>query len=122
MLWNIYGGGVPQAMAAAESASSRAATAVEQTDVNRRYLEDKIDTLALVCRAMWTLLEEKCGVTEKDLLARMEKLDLEDGKRDNKRRTPTKKCTRCGRALNARHAVCLYCGAAAEYDSAFDAV
>jgi uncharacterized OB-fold protein len=52
----------------------------------------------------------------------MEKLDLEDGKRDRKRRVAAKKCARCGRAMSARHAVCLYCGAPVEFSSAFDAV
>ncbi len=123
MIWNMYrGGAIPHAVAAAERAETTATRAAAQTDEDRRFLDDKIDTLALVCRAMWALLQEKCGVTEKELLARMEQLDLEDGKRDRKRRVAAKKCPRCGRALNARHAACLYCGAPVEFSSAFDAV
>ena len=43
-----------------------------------------IDTLALSCAAMWELLSEKLGVTEQELLAKIEEIDLRDGKLDGK--------------------------------------
>lgn len=67
----------------------RIAQAKDQTRRVRREVdnvEDKLDKTLLVCQALWTLLREKLGVTEDELLERVTQLDLADGELDGKAR------------------------------------
>ena len=86
-----------------------------------RYLEGRIDRLTLVNMAMWSLLKDKLGVTEEDLINRMVEIDISDGKADGKVTTGVRKCGKCGRTLAAKHRKCLYCGAADLRATAFEA-
>ena len=87
-----------------------------------RTLEGEHARLALVCHALWTLLRERTGLTEEDLLARVRELDLRDGREDGRIATTVSSCRSCGRVLARRHARCIYCGSARLRASAFDAV
>jgi hypothetical protein len=73
-------------------------------------LEDRIDRLALVVRAMWALLEDG-GVTPEQLAAKIEQLDLEDGVADGRGRRMATDCPSCGSKVPAELARCQYCGA-----------
>ena len=77
--------------------------------INIRELENKIDHLSLVCMAMSELLEE-VGFSKKMLLAKIEEIDLRDGKLDAKL-ARSNKCSNCSRVIAVRHVNCLYCGA-----------
>lgn len=70
----------------------------------------RVDALALLNMAMWSILEEKLGVSEAELAARVERIDLEDGARDGRRTAPPARCPGCGRTVAARHRHCIYCG------------
>ena len=104
----------------------------EQTELERRQqeavrvevasLEDRIDHLTLVNMAMWSLLQEKTGLTEQDLLDRVRQIDLQDGVEDGKARKQIAKCPKCGRTMSPRHRRCLYCGAGELNYTAFDSV
>ena len=85
-------------------------------------LADRLDRLQLVCTAMWELLAERAELTEQDLLAKVEEVDLRDGRADGKISPQVKRCRQCGRAMSQRHARCLYCGAAKLDSGAFDQV
>lgn len=85
-------------------------------------LEDRFERLLLLTESMWTLLVEKTGVTEAELLARMTDLDQRDGAVDSRSRRVVPKCTSCGAAVSVEFAKCLYCGAAATIDDAFGRV
>lgn len=74
-------------------------------------LEEKIDALSLACHAMWEILQQKHGVTVKELENMIEELDLKDGKLDGKLDLNVKNCPDCGHKLNKRHTNCFYCGA-----------
>lgn len=90
----------------------------EAADVNRR-----LERLLLVNAALWSLLQDKLGLTEQDLIDRVKVLDEMDGKADGKlSRGGAIKCHDCGRTLNPRHGKCLYCGAERRLSSAFEAV
>lgn len=92
-----------------------------QRDV--RYLEDRFERLSLVTMAMWSLIQDKTQLTEADLLARVELIDLMDGETDGKAgRVGVTKCRQCSRAMNQRHRRCIYCGAERQVGSAFDQV
>ncbi len=79
-----------------------------KTDV--KFLEDRLDRMTLLTTAMWTLVQEKVGVTEEELAARIEELDLSDGKRDGKINVKAQPCEGCGRKVSPRHFRCMYCG------------
>ena len=88
---------------------------------NLREFEDRFDQLTLICMAVWSLLEEKIGLTEEDLAARVKEIDLADGKQDGKIRRTIKKCVKCGRTMSPRHNRCLYCGGVDLSQGPFDA-
>ena len=77
-------------------------------EVSLRGLQDQIDHLSMVCLAMSELLEE-IGFNKEMLLAKIQEIDLRDGKLDGKY-TPSIDCSGCGRTLAPRHVTCLYCG------------
>lgn len=81
----------------------------DQTDKDFAHLEARIDHLSLVCRALWSFLYEQ-GVTEEEFLARVQEIDLLDGKLDNRLQVGPRNCPGCQRVVNARHRVCMYCG------------
>jgi hypothetical protein len=76
-----------------------------------RHLERRLDLLTVLCQAQWELLQEKTGLTEEDLAAKIDEVDRRDGAADGRMGTAISGCTSCGRPGNARRAVCLYCGA-----------
>ena len=48
-----------------------------QTTVGQ--VEEKLESLALICRALFELLEEKTGLTEQELAKKIAEVDLRDG-------------------------------------------
>ncbi len=82
-------------------------------------LEDRIDTLGLVCQAMWELLSESQPDLEQALSQRVEEIDLRDGKRDGKLSRVQRECPRCDRPLHQRHRSCMYCGEITDQENLF---
>lgn len=83
-------------------------------------LEDRLDRLLLVCTALWELLRDRTELTEEDLLAKVQEVDLRDGQADGKISRTVKKCPACGRTMSLRHRQCLYCGQTDLTSGAFD--
>lgn len=83
-------------------------------------LEDRFERLSLVSMAMWSLLQDKTGMTEQELMERVHTLDLMDGTPDGKATTTVSKCRKCARTMAPRHRRCIYCGARRRVGSAFD--
>ena len=82
----------------------------------------QLDRLGLVCRAMWTLLQERTGLTERELLERVTELDLRDGVPDGKYTRPPVDCAKCGSKVSRKFGRCLFCGTPYTEGSAFDTV
>lgn len=74
------------------------------------HLEARLERLALVTEALWTILRERVGISDLDLLDRIREVDLSDGALDGKVRHGVLDCPECGRVLSKRNARCLYCG------------
>lgn len=75
-------------------------------------LEAKIDTLAIISQAMWEILREKTGLTEKDIEAKIAEIDIRDGRQDGKITGKPTQCPACDRPTHTRLKACPYCGTA----------
>ncbi|HEV7279479.1 MAG TPA: hypothetical protein VGN57_04630 [Pirellulaceae bacterium] len=94
--------------------ASKVASVSTQADHLRmqvRRLETTVERQALACQAMWELLQQHLPVGEKDLLKKMEQVDLRDGVADGRMTPQAKTCTACSRTVHAKRKNCLYCGA-----------
>ena len=91
----------------------RAAKApTDRSKINQMILENKIESLALTCHALVEILRQH-GITSEMLAAKMEEIDLRDGKLDGRMSPVSKACGRCGRRNSKNRTNCLYCGDAA---------
>jgi hypothetical protein len=95
-------------------------TPVEVVGVSR--VEQRVDQMLLVVQAMWTLLQEKTGLTDAELMARVTDLDARDGQKDGRITRPPVKCAKCGAAVARKFNRCLFCGEPYEGGNAFDTV
>ncbi|EHW0696159.1 hypothetical protein BBM40_13460 [Vibrio parahaemolyticus] len=75
-----------------------------------RVLEEKIDSLYILTLASLELLNEQ-GVSNKQIMNKIEEIDLRDGKKDGKL-APISHCNDCGHKISKRRTHCFYCGAA----------
>lgn len=106
--------------AASARLAGQASSDAREARGDTRFLQERIDHLTLVCMAMWSIIQDKTDVTEQDLLERVKKIDLMDGKEDGKADRSIQKCPNCGRVMSPRHRKCIYCGAERLEQSAFD--
>ena len=94
-------------------AQNEAASAQRKADqVGQRLddLERRTDRLSLACQALWEILREQTNISEDAVFARMEAIDLRDGQADGKIGGKVFECVKCGRTINSRRPVCVYCG------------
>lgn len=73
-------------------------------------LESRIEGLTLIVQALCELLIEKTNLRQSDIEAKVEEIDLRDGRQDGKITDRTDKCSKCGRHGLARQEVCMFCG------------
>jgi len=109
-------------IANARSSADRSSHQAERASDSVRLLEERVNKLALVNMALWTLLKENTNLTDEDLNQRVQDIDLSDGKLDGKVRGGVSDCPQCERTLSQKHNRCLYCGFEPEGKNAFDAV
>jgi len=87
---------------------SRAATDVR---TQNEFIRCDVEKLFMLTEALWTILKEKHGCTDAELVQRVQEIDLRDGKLDGKVAKVNPDCPKCGRKLMGKRPVCLYCGA-----------
>jgi DNA-directed RNA polymerase subunit RPC12/RpoP len=73
-------------------------------------LRERVARLALMNQALWELLRDRFHVTDDDLAAVAQEIDLRDGVADGRMTETAVRCPQCGRVSNSRHGKCLYCG------------
>ena len=105
----------------AQSAAAEGRHQADRAKWDAQDLEERLEKLTLVCRALWSLVQEKTGLTEEDLNQRVRELDAMDGQADGKLNAKAPKCPHCGRTISPKHGRCLYCGASDVSRTAFDA-
>lgn len=102
--------------------TTRSERHTNRLSVQMQDLERRVDSLSLICQAMWELLQERTNVTEDMLIEKVHEIDLEDGKLDGKRSKDVMYCLECHRPLSKRHHRCLYCDRGQPIDSVFDSI
>src|SRR5882724_3956820 len=89
-----------QGLATAEDAQNRVSV-----------LEWKVNKLILINMALVELLTAHAGLTEAQVLEKMQEIDLRDGKPDGKMsESVAAACEECGKTYSKKHNHCLYCG------------
>lgn len=73
-------------------------------------LAKRIDQLVLLNQATAEFLEEKLGITNKDIVEKMNEIDLRDGVKDGRYTAPPKDCPECGAKISREFDKCLFCG------------
>ena len=73
-------------------------------------LEEKVDRLALICCALFELVQASTGISEEQLRKKIREVDLRDGEADNRVTPRAKKCPKCEAMMSAKFRRCLFCG------------
>ena len=106
-----YSAGSATASRAAMLARS-AAVADGSLHTNRiEDLNERLDSMAIILRALVSLLEER-GLSADDLMAKIEELDLADGTADGRVKAGPVECTGCDSKVPPGLTKCQYCGTA----------
>jgi len=106
----------------ANEAAARAANEAATAGRSARAVENRLDRLTLICRAMWELMREKGVASEDELRTKMAIIDASDGVADGKQTERIIKCVKCTRTLPSRGTKCLYCGAEHVPGSIFETI
>jgi hypothetical protein len=110
MLWDLYQqiriGQLDRRIGTIEGAPT--ADGLARNEVVR--LEEKLDKLALITRAMFELLGEATGNPEERLAAKVVEIDLRDGQADGRMSPKPKRCPKCDAMMSPRFGRCLFCG------------
>ena len=116
LLWNLHQQGqISDAKSDATTARQDATTAGDRV----RELEARLDRLTLATQALWELARGRFDVSDAELLAKIEEIDLRDGQKDQRISPRAQACPKCQRRINTRHAACIYCGTAVIQEHAF---
>ena len=105
---------------------SRARAVESHTRDFRRDLEQmeqKIGLLSLICRSMWTFIQENHDISEKDLIDRIKEVDLMDGTADGQvHYRKVHLCRNCKRVINKKSNSCYYCGEEGSAETIFESL
>ena len=111
MLWDLYQqiriNDLEAQVAGAQAGAAGGDAAARR---HAAHLEERVDRLALLSRALFELLAERTGVTEEQLSARVLEIDLRDGQRDGRMSPKPTRCPKCDAMISPRFGRCLFCG------------
>jgi hypothetical protein len=96
-----------------------AANRANAAEMRVRELEHRVEKLALACNAMWDLLRNQAGITDRQLQEKIQQMDAADGVAGGSARNMVK-CPGCGRQVSPRRGKCIYCGIACGSGSVFE--
>lgn len=102
---NISKMGLPESTAGMDAKRMQTSN---QSDL--KSLQSQVERLGLLNQALWELLQERLDITNADLEAKAQEIDLRDGKPDGKISEVAVRCPTCQRVCNSKHDKCLYCG------------
>lgn len=110
MLWDLY---QQYRIEQTDTKLDRVETAAAEDAAKVRTalrLEEKVDRLALICRAMFELMQESSGIPEERLKAKILEIDLRDGQADGRVSAQPKRCPKCAAMMSPQFGRCLFCG------------
>ena len=113
-----YGNSYNDATNAGDAA--RARSAAQQAQDEARDLNEKLERLKLVTRALWEIVRDNTPITEAMLEAKVSEVDRRDGVVDGKSGAVLNKCQKCNKVVQKGQDKCQYCGAVQGFDSIFD--
>lgn len=97
--------------AARETISSSVRSGSDRTRSEIHLLESEVERLLMITEALWSILQEKFGYDDQELVKRIVMIDMRDGKLDGKvAAAAPKSCPKCNRTLFKHRPRCLYCG------------
>lgn len=108
---SLFPGRQSSPSAAVQSDLANTRTANQRLQSKSDDLLRQVEFLALANQALFELISDKLGITEGDVIQRMQAIDARDGKTDGKMGAVTSTCPNCGRIVNTGKTNCIYCGA-----------
>jgi hypothetical protein len=111
MLEYVLGYTMGQKTASRAASLARSAAVADGTHHSNRIedLNERVDRLVMIMRAMWALLEEQ-GMTAEQLMAKIEEIDLQDGVADGQVRADPAQCPSCQSKVAPGLRACQLCG------------
>lgn len=110
MLWDLYQQYQIQQLDAKIDRAQGAKSSDELARDAVMRLEEKLDRLALISRAMFETLQGAGLMAEEKLNAKIVEIDLRDGQKDGKIAPIPKRCPKCNAMMSPRFGRCLFCG------------
>jgi len=87
-----------------------------------RHLQERVDRLELAVESLVRVLENRAGITKEELAVMTQWVDLADGVEDGRigpdRSSDAPLCSHCGRPVNPRRQICIYCNGIIEKEEA----
>jgi len=76
-----------------------------------KKLEQDMERVLMITEALWKMLKEEHGYSDKELFKRVTEIDMRDGRLDG-RVAPDgpELCPHCQRTMMGSKPICLYCG------------
>ena len=97
-------------LAEAEGEAAQARAMTDAFDLKIDEMERRIEALTLTSEALWEICRTHFGITETELLKKIQEIDLRDGKADGKAQPVKGICPKCRRTINTERRRCVYCG------------
>ncbi len=114
MFWElIQQAKIGHAKLVADNAKSTAVDALQENRFLKQrvqYLDETVERLSLAAMAVAEILCDRLGVTKDEIEAKVQEIDLRDGKLDGRLRAPANNCERCSHTNSPNRRKCLYCG------------
>ena len=114
MFWDlIQQAQIGQAQWEAQNAKSAAADVQAENRFFKariQKLEETVERVSLAAMAVAEILRDRLGVTQNEIEAKVQEIDLRDGKLDGRLRVPSDDCVHCGQTNSPHRRNCLYCG------------
>ncbi len=112
----FYGMHAASAAARANATAGEASRTARTTQTTVAELEQRLDRAMMACEAMWVMMRDKMGITDVELIDKINEIDLSDGQLDGKVRKTAVSCPKCRRTISRRHPRCMYCGQTIVHD------
>lgn len=98
------------ASSAAAGDAARAKSKAGSVEREVRVLKANLAKSMMINEALWELIRDQHGLTEKDLHDKLYEVDMRDGVLDGKHQRKAVKCPNCDHTVSPRHPACIYCG------------